>query len=101
MTRQQESVKVSDPLRAFMHSRGWMTFKTAGSKYMQGWPDLYCIHPKFGTKWVECKMLGKKLRPSQKRMYQAWTKCGVGVWVINHKDDYPKLFDLPNWWKYV
>ena len=85
-----------------MRSRGWHVTKMHGNLFPKGVPDLYCTHQKFGAKWIETKVLGKKLRASQKKIFTEWARHGTrNIWVINHCDDYDKLFDEPNWWKYV
>jgi len=100
--RQPERDEVSRPLVAFMRKRGWHCTKMHGNMYQQGVPDLYCTHPKFGVKWVETKVVGKKLRATQRKLFREWAQHGSGnIWVINHCDDYGKLFDPPNWYRYV
>lgn len=101
MGKQRETTQVSDPLRRLMHSRGWLTVKTTGGRFSSGWPDLFCAHPEYGMKWVETKVPGGRLRPSQRKMFTKLAKHGVKIWVIIEPDGYYKLFNEPNWWKYV
>lgn len=85
-------------LRKFMRAAGWHTEKTHGSLFMEGWPDLYCIHKQHGSRWVEMKRPGDgELEASQKKKFQLWLDHGMGVWILTKVEDYPRLFDKPNW----
>ena len=92
-----------EALRKYMEDRGWLVEKVHGSITMKGWPDLYCHHPVFGQRWVECKRHGKKgkLQDSQVAKFKKWAKFKIGVWVLCSPSDYDLLFDPPNWHKFL
>lgn len=90
-----------DKLRNFMHARGWHTEKTHGNMYQSGWPDLLCMHNKFGRKWVECKVPGEKLRQSQIACFLKWSEFGETIYIMHDDDDYDILFGKPNWMPYA
>lgn len=84
--------------RKLLVSKGWHVEKTHGSLYMKGWPDLYCIHPAYGPKWIEVKRPGEgKLEDTQVKKFNEWRKYGLGVWVVTGVKDYPLIFKQPNW----
>lgn len=68
---------------------------THGGKYQSGFPDLYCLHPTFGERWVEVKFDYVSFTAAQ----QYWFPILKRVWVLRHftEDEYSKLFKLPNW----
>lgn len=93
---------IQKEIREYLEERGWYTKKTHGSEYMDGFPDLYALHKRYGQRWIEIKRptLGKFTR-AQLREFPIWTAHGVGIWVMTSIRDYKKLFDKPNWWQYV
>ena len=89
-------------LRAYMHEQGWHTEKTHGNAFQEGFPDLYCMHPKFGTRWVEMKRPEDgRLKASQIKKFSLWQAHGVGVWILTGPKDYKKLWDPPNWFRWL
>jgi hypothetical protein len=83
---------------------GWDTFKTHGNAYQHGFPDLYCIHPKYGTRWVEVKNpKGHSFTPAQMETFPRFSSCKVGIWVLTGDEDseIDKLFGPANWWAYM
>jgi hypothetical protein len=109
MSRQEESIKIVEPLvRYLVHKHGWHVEKTHGSQYMEGFPDLYCIHPKYSPRWVECKVIRNgdfSFTPAQERKFPIWIANGVGIWIacgydLRNKVElervYRTLFDPPN-----
>jgi len=88
-------------LSRLMRRKGWMIWKHGAGKFVSGWPDYYAAHPSWGTKWIETKAPGGKLRPSQIKRFSAMSKYGVEIWVLEDERDYMKLFKKPNWRMYM
>ena len=40
----------------YLRLREWIIMLTHGNRYQKGFPDLYCIHPSYGQRWVEIKI---------------------------------------------
>lgn len=91
-----------EALRELMKSKNWLTEKVHGSLTMRGWPDLYCYHPTFKTRWIECKRMGggSYLNDAQVARFKKWAQHGLGVWVLRGPDEYDLLFSQPNWHLY-
>lgn len=99
--RRDESIGMY-ALRRSMHALGWKTFRIGASKYgATGLPDLYCVHPKHGQRWIEMKSPTGKLTKRQQSVCVEFSNAKVGVWVLVNENDYSNLFREPNWWKYV
>lgn len=79
-----------------MHGLGWHTEKIHGNQYQMDFPDLFCMHPTMGTRWIEMKKSGTVLRPGQRRKFTTWMKYGVMVWVLRGRDEYFKLMKPSN-----
>ena len=71
---------------------------THGNKYQRGFPDSYCVHPKYGQRWIEYKRpkVGRYTK-DQIKFFPIFEKCGIGVWVLDGEGQYDKLFKPPNW----
>lgn len=66
-----------------------------------GIPDLYCVHPHFGQRWVEVKlpqMKGSKFTGAQLEIFPKLEKFGAGVWILTgaNQQEYYKLFEKSN-----
>ncbi len=84
----------------FLKIRDWSVFPTHGSMYQYGFPDLYCIHRRYGTRWIEVKMPDKySFTPAQMDTFPEFTSKGVGIWILNAATEtqYKWLFKPPNW----
>jgi hypothetical protein len=71
-----------------------------GSVYQKDLPDLYCLHPTFGPRWVEVKKPSGKLSQGQIRKFIKWAQYGTKVWILTGPDDYALLMkpsNLPQW----
>ena len=77
-----------------------MTEKAHGSAYQRGWPDLYCVHPNFGSYWIEMKRPGEQLRQTQMDRIRKWHKFGVRIFVLEGAHQVNRLLEKPNWWHY-
>ena len=84
-----------------MRRKGWGVWKHGAGKFASGWPDFWARHPKWGTKWIETKAPGGKLRPSQIKKFSEMAKYGEPIWVLESEEDYMKLFKEPNWRMYM
>ena len=85
-----------ESLRKLMHSKGWLTEKMHGSAYQKDIPDLYCLHPTYGSRWIEMKRRGGRLSPGQIRKFCKWARYGGRVWILEGPQDYEKLFKRDN-----
>lgn len=88
----------------FLLIRGWYCMETHGNIYQFGFPDVYCMHSKLGTRWTEIKNPGKfSFTPAQIEKFPKMCANGAGVWVITAatEEEYAKLFQPPNWWQYA
>lgn len=93
----------SRDLKLKMISEGWLVEKVHGSILMRGWPDWFAAHPQYGPRWIETKSFRENhfLEESQQGKFMTWKRYGVGVWVLRGPQDYPLLFDPPNWHLYM
>lgn len=91
-----------EELRQLMKARGWMVRKVTGSMYMVGWPDYFACHKEFDYRWIEMKRpVTGKLDDDQRKIFMEFHNHGAGIWILETKEDYPLLFEKPNWWKYT
>jgi len=96
---QPETTKVVRPLMLLMRARGWYVKKIHGSQYQSGLPDLFAAHPKYGSRWIECKWGNNFLSAAQIKEFAAMDKAGVGIWVLRSPDEYDILLKPANWRK--
>lgn len=98
-----ESAVLSEVIE-FLTLRGWYCKRVHGNAMQSGFPDLFCCHVKYGTRWIETKCPpGHKFMQSQLETFQKFCSNGTGVWVMRAatNDEYLKLFKPPNWWHYL
>ena len=93
--------KLANLLRKLMESSEWCVEKTHGSMYQSGFPDFLCMHLVWGTKWIENKVPGGRLRPSQISKFLIWEKAGAEIFVCTGPKDYYKIFEHPNWGEFL
>lgn len=96
--------KLASKVKLFLEDKGWSVLNTHGNKYQQGFPDKYCIHPKYGQRWVELKVKDKHVfTPSQLFWFPVFHACRVGIWIMVEasEGEYEKLFRPPNWYNYL
>ena len=87
-----------------MRKHGWKCHRlnvSAGEFSTTGFPDYYCTHLKFGSRWIEFKQPNGRLEPSQVERFRDFAEHGIGVWVMHDENDYQLLFEKPNWWKWT
>lgn len=105
----KESTGAHD-LRVKMKALGWLIFKTHGDEFFKGFPDLICVHLKYGTIYVETKSFRKNhvLEDTQIKVFMDLDKHGAKVYVARSADDYHDVImtltgelKTPNWHLYI
>jgi len=89
-----EEREIQESAKAKLRNRGWHCVDMYGHTFSHGFPDVYCCHRDFGSRWVEFKAR-KAFTPSQKRVFHEMTSVGCGVWILT-SDDIAPLFRRPN-----
>jgi len=82
---------------SFLREREWFVRSTHGNQYQSGFPDLFAAKRRYGMRWIECKAENYKFTDAQLETFPAFTKAGVGIWIMQKPEDYAKLFAPPNW----
>ena len=95
--RDRPEDRIVSAIRSLMHDKGWHTEKTHGGSFQEGFPDLYCLHPEHGPRWIEVKTLKGRLTPAQYNKFPIWEAHGAKIWILTSADEYPLLFKEPNW----
>ena len=101
--RERPEAKIQKALIRFLEDRGWLVEPTHGSAYQKGFPDLWCYHPQYGYRWIDCKVEGRySFTKAQKIKWSEWATHGVGIWILTEATEvaYDKLFREPNWSDY-
>lgn len=96
--------KIQCDLILFLENRGWFVKPTHGNMYQSGFPDLFCCHKLYGTRWVEVKNPEKfAFTKAQLDDFPKLAANGSGVWVLTAatEEEYQKLFKPCNWWTYL
>jgi hypothetical protein len=104
--RKGPEADLQDRIIEYLESRGWYVKQTHGNMYQSGFPDLFCCHRRYGTRWVEVKLpgfKGSKFTAAQLEDFPKFCSNGAGVWILTEVSqlEYDKLFSKPNWWKYL
>jgi hypothetical protein len=95
--------QIQKDLINFLKNRGWWVERTHGNLYQQGFPDLYVGHLKFGQRWIDVKNpVAWEFTKAQCQKWPIWHQFGIGIWILTaaSKEEYDKLFALPNWHDY-
>jgi len=95
---------IQDAFTEYLERRKWSVKSTHGNAFQWGFPDLYCCHISYGSRWVECKCpISYSFTRAQLEYFPELNSHGVGVWVITAATEYEykKLFQPQNWWHYV
>lgn len=96
--------KIKDAICLKMRSYGWHVIVTHGNAYQSGLPDLYCMHAKYGYRWIEVKNpQGYAFTSAQQEHFPLFQSCGIGIWILTGAEDsdIDKLFQPPNWFSYL
>jgi hypothetical protein len=95
--------KIQKAIVEYLENRGWTVKVTHGDALLNGIPDLYCVHPEHKQRWIEVKNPENyKFTPAQLRDFPIISQC-VGIWILVEASDaeYRKLWQPPNWHKYL
>lgn len=87
----------------YLRQRGWNVERMIGNALQKGIPDVYLMHPKHGTRWVDYKNpLDYEFTRAQRIKWPIWEAHGTGIWILTGwmDKDYDLLFQPPNWRKY-
>ncbi len=95
--------RIQHELIEYLRARGWLVEVMHGNAFQQGVPDLFVHHPRWGSRWIDCKQPKQyTFTKAQRRKWPLWGLFGVGIWIITaaNQAEYDKLFGLPNWKDY-
>lgn len=95
---------IQEDIIKFLRYRGWLVKSTHGNAYQHGFPDLYCAHARYGTRWIEVKNAKcYSFTPAQLEFFPLLMAHGVGVWILvaATESEYQKLWIEPNWHVYL
>lgn len=96
--------KLQDEIIKMLRYKGWFVKSTHGNLYSVGWPDLFACHSRYGQRWIEIKLpKGSTFTPAQLEDFPKFCANGSGVWILigATDDEYKKLFEPYNWYKYL
>lgn len=96
--------KIQDRIKNRLTLLGWYVMETHGNMYQCGFPDLYAMHNKYGSRWIEVKNPGAyAFTPAQIECFPKMTAFGVGVWILVDDSDHEisKLMKPANWHHYL
>jgi len=95
--------KIQAKFIEYLEARGWHVERMIGNMLQRGIPDIYCMHPKHGTRWVDLKNpIDYEFTAAQILKWPIWEAHGVKLWIITgwSDEEYDKLFHPPNWREY-
>lgn len=101
--KQGPEAKIQREFIAYLQARGWRVERMIGNALQMGIPDIYVMHSKYGTRWIDLKNpIDYEFTKAQRRKWPRWEEHGVGIWIITGwaDEDYAKLFESPNWRDY-
>jgi len=104
MGRDKPEYGILRNLVKFLKDRGWLVQRMSADAFLNGFPDLFCAHKKWGTRWIEVKQPeGYTLTQAQRRKWALWDELGIGIWILTAatQEEYNKLYKLPNWRNFV
>jgi len=96
--------KIQEAIIRFLRERNWFVNITHGNMYERGFPDLFAAKRRYGPRWIEVKNLDKwKFTPAQWEFFPRFAAEGVGIWILTAatEEEYVKLFEKPNLWKFM
>jgi len=96
--------KVRNAIRKMLQGRGWKVHIMHGNMFQKGIPDLYVMHPREGTRWIDAKVHGRyNFTTAQRKTWPEWHfHYKVGIWIMTAgtAEQYAWLFKAPNWLDY-
>lgn len=84
-----------------LEKQNWTVMRTHGNLYQKGFPDLYCIHPEHGIRWVEIKNRQYRFTGAQIKYFRLMDACNVRIWIIRDVEEIKKLFEPHNLREYL
>jgi len=90
-------------LIAFLKARTWHVERTHGNAFQTGFPDLFVMHKKWGSRWIDVKQPKHySFTKAQKIKWPIWESFRVPIWILTAatQEEYDKLFAPPNWRAY-
>lgn len=93
--------KIQRDFIRYLEDRGWHVERMIGNMMQFGIPDIWITHKRHGSRWVDLKNPDSydfTMRQIQK--WPVWESHGGQIWIITGNEDYPKLFEPPNWRDY-
>ena len=103
-SRGRPEEKIRDAIRDRLSGHGWGTTIMHGNAFQYGIPDLYVMHPKYGTRWIDAKVEGRyNFTKAQKNTWPSWHfvfKVGIWIMTAGTEEQYQWLFQVPNWLNY-
>lgn len=92
-------------LTKFLQVRAWIVRTMHASALLDGFPDLYCTHAKFRSRWVEVKLPGmdqSSFTRAQREWFPKMSANGSPIWILTgaNEQEYRKLFGPENWFEY-
>lgn len=98
--RRGPEAKLQEALINYLRRRDWAVLPTHGNEFQFGFPDLYCAHYTFGSRWIEVKNPESyKFTSAQLQVFPLLQSKAVGIWILCYCDkfEYDKLLQPPNW----
>lgn len=92
---------IQERLTKKFQGNGWTVLRIHGNRFQKGLPDLYCMHPVFGARWVEVKlpdMIGSRFTTAQSTVFPTMLAHNVGIWILTDysEQEYNKIFKKSN-----
>ena len=87
-----------------LRNKLWFVKDTHGNMYQSGFPDLYCVHRRYGARWLEVKTPSRSgssaFTPAQLETFPDLVAHGAGVWVATTHVDVETILMRPcNWYQ--
>lgn len=81
---------------------GWFVKSTHGNIYQFGFPDVFCAHMKYSSRWIEFKRPQKySFTTAQMETFPQMAAAGVGIWICTDEFQLPDiLFKPPNMYQF-
>lgn len=98
--------KIQSAIEDMLRRRGWYVVRTHGNTFQSGLPDDFATRLPNIHRWIEIKlphMQGSRFTPAQLKVFPELCKHGSGVWVLTAatEEEYNKLYEKCNWYKYL
>lgn len=94
--RDRTEAKIQEAIEAKLKVHDWYVKSTHGNIYQAGFPDLFCAHRKYGSRWAEVKNpAGYSFTPAQRENFLLMAAAGVGIWILTSPDQVPDIFFKP------